>query len=77
MLRVEDPVGPDNDRWLRESAARAGVIVAAWGKPGSHRDRDLEVMAMLPNLHYLQKNKDGSPGHPLYLPGHLTPVPMF
>jgi hypothetical protein len=37
MLAQADPIGPDNDRTLRELAATAGVVVAAWGVHGVRR----------------------------------------
>ena len=76
MKSEEAPIGPSNNRWLTCSAAYAGVIVAAWGKHGSHRNRGEFVRGMVPNLHYLELNKDGSPRHPLYLKKTLTPKPL-
>lgn len=74
MLAESDPIGPENDVHLLEMARRAGIVIAAWGMPGSHRGRDVAVRNLVPNLHYLRLTKDGHPGHPLYLPGSLTPV---
>jgi hypothetical protein len=74
MKQEQHPIGPDNDRWLQEIANGAGVTIAAWGKHGAHLDRAKSVMALIPNLHCLRRNKDGSPEHPLYLPASLTPV---
>ncbi len=68
------PVGAGNDAALRRLASGAGLIVAAWGTHGSHRNRAADVIEMLPRLHALRVNRDGSPAHPLYLPGALTPV---
>lgn len=74
MLAKADPVGPDNDRYLVEMARNAGVVVAAWGTPGTHMARNATVRKLIANLHYLRLTKDGHPGHPLYLPGDLTPT---
>ena len=74
MLAQEDPIGPENDAYLRRLAADAGVVVAAWGTHGVHQGRDAQVRTLLPNLHYLRLTKDGHPGHPLYLPATLRPV---
>lgn len=76
MMRDAYPVGPDNDRTLVDLAARAGVVVAAWGAHGTYLGRDRQVRAMIPNLHHLRLTKGGHPGHPLYLPGDLRPVAM-
>ena len=77
MKATADPIGPDNDTHLADAGLGAGVIVAAWGAHGTHRQRNVEVLKMLhPNLTYLKLTKDGHPGHPLYLPSTLRPVPM-
>lgn len=73
MKKAAEPVGADNDQVLRTQAKNAGVVVAAWGVDGAYRGRDSEVLAMLPNLHYLKLTKDGHPGHPLYLLQTLKP----
>jgi hypothetical protein len=74
MLARRDPIGPDNDGHLRRLAGGATIVVAAWGAHGAHRGRSARVRAMLPALHYLRMTKAGEPGHPLYLPGVLTPT---
>ena len=68
MLVAVDPIGPDNDEWLKRSAKDACVLVAAWGEHGKHKGRDKEIVAMFPSLKCLGTNKSGSPKHPLYLP---------
>jgi hypothetical protein len=75
MLAQADPVGPRNNRHLVDAAARAQIVVAAWGAHGIHRRRAARVTAMLPALHYLTLTKAGQPGHPLYLRSDLQPVP--
>lgn len=76
MLAVVDPVGPDNDHFLRHYASMSPEVVAAWGAHGAHRGRDMQVRSMLyGRLKCLRVNRDGSPAHPLYLPGSLTPQP--
>ncbi len=76
MKQQARPVGSQNDATLRRLAAEAGLVVAAWGRHGAHLGRDAVVKAMLPNLHALAVNQNGSPAHPLYLKGDLMPVPF-
>lgn len=76
MKKVPSPIGEDNDKWLAEIASGASVIIAAWGKDGSHLYRGTKVKQLIPNLKCLRKNKDGSPEHPLYLPSNLTPIEL-
>jgi hypothetical protein len=77
MVQADDPIGPDNDKHLIETALFADLIVAAWGAWGSFRNRDADVLAMLHNVHYLDLTRKGQPRHPLYLPGNLTPKPLL
>ena len=76
MMAADDPIGPDNDTYLRSLADTAGVVVAAWGVHGAYTGRDAKVLGMLPALHCLALTKAGHPGHPLYLRKTLIPVPM-
>ena len=73
MKKVIDPIGPKNDATLRRLYATVGILIAGWGNDGCHLNRAESVMGMLPNLHCLKRNKDGSPAHPLYLRGDATP----
>ena len=76
MIASIDPVGQDNDMYLTTMALDAGIVVAAWGTNGAHLGRDKEVRGLVPNLHCLRRTLAGHPGHPLYLPGDLTPIPF-
>ena len=72
-----DVHGPDRKLWYLKAALTADLAVAGWGT-NVLTDVDGPIMrtAMqtfgLP-LHYLRLTKAGHPGHPLYLPGGLTP----
>lgn len=71
-----DPIGPENDRWLRLIGHGAALLIAAWGTHGKFMGRGAQVAAMFPGkLHCLRVTADGHPSHPLYLPGELEPVP--
>lgn len=76
MKAVADPVGPDNDRWLLDSARRCEKVVAAWGSHGSFLGRDAHTLKLLKafDIVHLARNADGSPGHPLYLKKDLPLV---
>lgn len=76
MKAHPEPVGPENDRYLVEMAARAAIVVAAWGVDGAHMDRGKTVRRMIPHLHCLGLTKDGHPRHPLYLRKELEPTSM-
>jgi len=75
MEKDVEPIGTYNDYTLKKLASGAGIVIAAWGAHGTHLGRDAQVRALLPTLHYLRLTKDGHPGHPLYLPSNLRPIP--
>jgi hypothetical protein len=66
-----DPVGPDNDDAITNSADAARVV-AAWGVHGALRGRGAELAKMFDgvvNLECLGVTKDRHPKHPLYVSG--------
>jgi hypothetical protein len=78
LLRVDDPVGPDNDAMLEAAFKDAHRIVCCWGK---HNARVASlVRARLSSSAWMNTdrpgcevgtlgwNQDGSPCHPLMLP---------
>jgi len=70
----ESPVGPENDRHLREIASEADRVVAAWGTDGDLYDREREVCNLLDvDLYALNTTKHGHPNHPLYQPKDAEP----
>ncbi len=76
LWRVEDPVGPENDRYLHEAGGSGGPLIAAWGAHAK-QDRVREVLAIpgFDRLTCLGTTNKGAPRHPLYLSGLLTPAP--
>jgi len=76
MREAADPVGPDNDRFLRMYLEEAGLNIACWGTHGSYRSRGEEVIRLLgrENLAHLGLTKGGDPRHPLYLRKDVEPV---
>ncbi|AAZ97163.1 conserved hypothetical protein [Thiobacillus denitrificans ATCC 25259] len=75
LYTASDPVGSDNDAWLRRLQAEAAIVICAWSATGSYRNRDKAVLGFLHNPHCLTKLKSGYPGHPLYKSADLQPVP--
>ena len=78
MRAASDPVGPENDSILIESAEWADHIIAAWGTHGAHLDRGIAVAGILRQqrkpLFHLGLSKAGHPKHPLYLPYSQQPI---
>lgn len=74
LKRISDPIGEENDSWLRALSVAAPIVVAAWGNQGEFMGRSRIVSQMIPILHCLRLTKRGQPAHPLYLPKNLKPV---
>ena len=74
IRRCDDPVGPENDCWLKQMQDDAGLVVCSWTSAGKYLNRDSEVLSFLRNPHCLVRLKDGSPGHPLYKSSTLRPI---
>jgi hypothetical protein len=72
-----NPEGPQNNHFIHETAARAAVVVCAWGAAGSLLGRSDAVRSVLlaagAEPQVLRLTKHGQPCHPLYLPGRLRP----
>lgn len=78
LWRADDPIGPDNDRRLRNLfrwTKLVGIpVIAAWGV-NARPDRVAAVLAMegAERLQALGVTKAGAPRHPLYLPASVRP----
>ncbi|RBI84825.1 hypothetical protein DRV85_11145 [Rhodosalinus halophilus] len=81
MRRAEDPVGPENDRAIRDAAGAADKTVAAWGTHGAFLGRGPAVARMLAQagvtVHHLGLTRDGHPRHPLYVAYAKAPEPWL
>lgn len=79
MLLHPEPVGQDNDSHILRVAGEVDKIMCAWGVDGVHRNRSQEVVKMLTDaghgtkLHAVKINRDGQPGHPLYVRKSISP----
>lgn len=72
--------GPDNDGWLSQSALDAldsdGPLIAAWGtRAAPRRVADVLSLPGMGRMTALAVTRAGHPGHPLYLPNGLRPMP--
>jgi hypothetical protein len=73
MMNAEDPVGPENSRYVKQAVGGAGgPVVCAWGVHGRHLDQDLAMLRWLAEAGVeplaLAVTKGGHPKHPLYVP---------
>ena len=75
-----DPVGPENDKWIRWSVYEADRTVCAWGNGGQYLGRAEAVKALLKEEGiapvYLELTQQGEPRHPLYVSKSCVPTAM-
>jgi hypothetical protein len=76
LMDAEDPVGPENDAWLRTLARGAGLTIAAWGVHGKLNDREYKVLVTdaLGDYRVLGLTAAGHPRHPLYMRADCRPL---
>ena len=71
LKKVDDPVGKQNDRYLKKAIKSADRVVVAWGNNGKLMQRDHFVLELLSkhNIqpHCLGVTQGGHPRHPLYV----------
>lgn len=80
LAKYHEPIGPLNDDFICYAFINSEQIVAAWGgqllQDGSERiDRIMQLAKEAgKQIYCLNINRDGNPGHPLYLRGDLKPI---
>lgn len=77
LHNVADPIGPENDRYLLDTAQKAHTLLLAWGNSGQWQNRHQVVIRLLSDrasLYCLGITKSGYPQHPLYLSKTRQPV---
>lgn len=72
LKKCKDPLG-DNDGWLETISIRCDRVICSWGAFKEARERAKKVMEMFEG-YALVVNSDGTPRHPLYVPGNTVPV---
>lgn len=80
MRAHRDPIGPENDKWIRDLARQSQEVdvIAGWGEHGVHLDRGTRIFNIFceenGRLQALKINASGHPAHPLYIPYRMTPT---
>jgi hypothetical protein len=75
LVSATDPIGPENDHWLK-SIPKDRQIIAAWGKiPEALGRRDTKVLQLLTGMHVrcLGLTMTGFPRHPVRLAYNAKP----
>lgn len=77
MLAADDPIGPENNSYLKSLSEEAALTVCAWGNLGTYGGRYHGILKFFSNPHHLGLTTSGQPKHPLYLRGNLKPQPFI
>ncbi len=72
LKKAANPRGFNNDMHLILMANRSAIVICAWG---NNKGMPVSIMKILhkSRLYYIEKSVNGTPKHPLYLKGNLTP----
>ena len=75
LKTATDPIGPDCDTILLESAKACSRILVAWGNHGAYLKRHKQVLGLLSGQHLecLGTTQSGFPRHPLYMRADTLP----
>lgn len=85
MKRQPDAIGAHNRVWIEHAVATTlapgGLVVAAWGGHGTHREHDATVVSWLRDIGAQvyclgTTEKDDQPRHPLFVPKQADPIPF-
>ena len=75
LYSEQDPIGSDNDFYIKEYADKSEMIIACWGNHGRFNNRSQKVYDLIGSLNCLGTNKNGEPKHPLYIRSDTKPKP--
>jgi hypothetical protein len=81
LAENKDPIGPDNDMYIRDSLRKCHSVWIAWGTNAErYQQRVQQVMSLLRDrnidIYCLGKSKDGHPSHPVML-SYNSPLEIF
>lgn len=76
LCEVADPVGSENDEYLKKLVNHVDRVILAWGNHGSLQGRDRAVLGLFQDapIYCLGITKFQHPTHPLYLKSTVLPV---
>jgi len=72
MKKQKNPIGPENDHWIKEICQKTNYIMCCWGANGFYLNRSRNVLnyiyCLYNKLYCLDLTKNNEPVHPLYIP---------
>jgi len=80
MMRQDNPIGPDNMKYVHRIVETADMVVAAWGVHGHLTAQEMSFMSLANKanrvIHCMGYTKHGAPKHPCRLPNGLMLEPF-
>lgn len=78
MREADNPIGPENNKWIKKCADFSEKFVAGWGVNGDYKNRERDVIDLvgLDETYCLETTKNGHPNHPLFEEKTLRPKPL-
>jgi hypothetical protein len=79
MMKCSEPIGSENNDFLKMYLNKGGPNIACWGNYGEYLNREKEVIELLgkSNLSILGLTGKGQPKHPLYLKRNIEPIHVW
>ncbi len=62
-----EPIGKENDFWIKKEISESDKVIAAWGNHGKFLNRSEEVLKYLKHFGHFGMTKQNEPRHVLYL----------
>lgn len=75
LYSAQDPIGSENNYYIKKYAEKSALIIACWGNHGRFNNRSQQVYDLIDSLNCLDTNKSGEPKHPLYIRSDAKPKP--
>lgn len=70
----KNPIGVENDSWIKKISKDADKIVLAYGNHGKFNERHNEILKIIKDPYCIKKSKNDMPMHPLYLKYTKFPI---
>ena len=67
LFSNKNPVGFDNDLWIKNISKEVEKVILAYGNLGKKFDRPNEILKLIESPYCIKISKTGYPMHPLYL----------
>jgi len=76
LKKAKDPVGKNNDRWLRKLTRESDMTVVMWGNDGGFLGRSSKVLTGIPDPYCFKVTSRGEPHHTRGLSNGIKPSPF-